>query len=81
MYSIIKESFQENGKGSGKAVMAFIAMLLIVFIVVRDTVENTVSDYGTLSILTGFIFTLYSLKTAATYLDNKANSNGTTSKP
>ena len=73
---LIIESFQENGKGSGKALCAFGCWLLMAFVVIRDTVQNTQADWQTLTILAGLITTLYSAKAITTMFTTKPSSNG-----
>lgn len=53
---------EKNGKASGKALSALMAMLLVAFMIVWSVIKNVDVDSATLLMLLGFVCTLYGIK-------------------
>jgi len=62
LWTIIKGTFLEGDKGSGKAMCALASMLIILFMCAYSTVKNTPIDLAVILELIGFILTLYGIK-------------------
>ena len=61
-FTIIKQSFLEGDKGSGKAFASFFTMLVIGFLCVWPTIHDKPIDVTTLLELLGFVAALYGIK-------------------
>lgn len=62
LWTILKQTFLEGDKGSGKAVCSYLAMATMVFILVYDTIKAIEVPVWIILQLMAFICTLYGIK-------------------
>lgn len=62
LWTILKQTFLEGDKGSGKAVCSYLSLACMVFILAWDTIKNIEVPAWIILQLMAFICTLYGIK-------------------